>query len=70
MNRIAASILCQLHAIREFVECDNLCADDYIELHNAAREALTSLDRAIARANEREIAFRQCGSLPPDGSAA
>jgi hypothetical protein len=42
---MATAILCQLQAIREFVECDNLCAADYVELRSAAREALTALDR-------------------------
>ena len=70
MNSMATAILCQLQAIREFVECDNLCAADYIELRSAAREACTALDRAITRANEREIAFRQYGYLPHDGGTA
>jgi hypothetical protein len=64
------SLLCQLHAIREFVECDNLCAADYVELRRAAREACTALDRATARAKEREITFREYGHLPHDGGDA
>jgi hypothetical protein len=70
MNSMATAILCQLHAIRGFVECDNLCADDYVELRNAAREAHTALDRALARAKDRDATLRDYGYLPPDGGAA
>jgi hypothetical protein len=70
MNSIATAIACQLHAIRDFAECDNPCADDYIQLRNAAREARTALDQAIARAKDREIIFREYGYLPHDGGDA
>ena len=70
MNSMATAILCQLHAIRDFAECDNLCAADYVELRSAAHEVGIALDRVIARAKDREITLRKYGYLPPDGSAA
>jgi hypothetical protein len=70
MNGMATAILCQLQAIREFVECDNLSAADYIELRNAARETCTALDRAIARAKDWDATIREYGYLPHDEGAA
>jgi hypothetical protein len=70
MNSMAIAIACQLQAIREFVECDNLCAADYIQLSKAAREACTALDRAIARAKNWDATLREYGYLPHDGGDA
>ena len=48
------AIFCQLEAIAQFAERDNLNAPDYSLLYWATREACDRLGRALDRAQERE----------------